>query len=418
MNGLTSTGRRHRRRVLGTVVALGLVSSLGACVQEAGSSGEVPAELADMTPVTLRVPTLYGPGHYQTNALQEYADAVEEDSGGVIKLELFYQDSLVAPADTVSALRDGIVDLSLIVPGYTPSDFPVDVWTSNFAFASTAEPVVSLLHSSAAVMEWAFEQPDMMAEYERHGLVPIVPRFTGHDTYNLLCREPVTTLAEAQGQRGRVGGPNWAAEIEEIGMVPVSLAGGEIYEGFQRGIIDCHVGSGPDMAGLGLWEVGKHYTTTNFSGFSSGGLMTSKTMWDSLPLAAQQILWDNAMVYVTGWQRGWIAGMREFVLEGKDMGVKFHEPDSEMREAIGAYQDEVIDTAAADAPDDVSDPEQFVDSFRASYEKWLPIVDDQLGYSTGVGSWEEWAEFTDEDPDLEKWSTFVQKEVLDPRRPE
>jgi TRAP-type C4-dicarboxylate transport system substrate-binding protein len=418
MSRRASITRGLRHRVLGALAGLGLIASMTGCVQEASSTGQVPAELAGMEPVTLRVPTLYGPGHYQTEALQEYADAVAKDSGGSIKLELYYQDSLVAPEDTVAAMRDGLVDLSLIVPGYTPSDFPIDVWTSYFAFPNTTEPVVELLHSTAAVMEWAFEQPDMMAEYDRLGLVPIVPRFTGHDAYNLLCREPVTTLAEAKGQRGRVGGPNWAAEIQAVGMVPVSLAGGEIYEGFQRGVIDCHVGSGPDMAGLGLWEVGKHYTTTNFSGFSSGGLMMARTKWEALPLAAQQILWDNAMVYVAAWQRGWIAGMREFVLEGKQMGVQFHQPDARMRESIAQYQEQVIASAAEDAPEEVSNPQQLVTSFRASFEKWLPIVDDQLGYSTDTGSWEKWAESTEENPDLDKWAEYVQREVLDPRRPE
>lgn len=417
MRGHTTTQPRRRRAALWLGV-IGLVAAMSACVQEADGSAEVPPELEGVAPMTLRVPTLYGPGHYQTEALQEYADAVEEDSGGVVKLELFYQDSLVAPADTVAAMRDGLVDVSLVVPGYTPSDFPVDVFTSYFAFGSSTEPVVSLLHSTAAVMEWSFEQPDMMAEYERLGLVPIVPRFTGHDTYNLLCSEPVTSLASAQGQRGRVGGPNWTAEIEEIGMVGVSLAGGEIYEGFQRGIIDCHVGSGPDMAGLGLWEVGKHYTSTDFSGFSSGGLMVSKVKWDALPLAAQQILWDNAMVYVSAWQDGWIAGMQEFVLEGEQMGVEFHEPDADLAAAIADYQQRTIDAAAGNAPSEVSDPEEFVTSFRDSFDKWLGIVDDDLGYSTDAETWVDWAQSGAEVPDLDKWSDHVQKEILDPRRPE
>jgi TRAP-type C4-dicarboxylate transport system substrate-binding protein len=418
MQGTSPTFKGRCSRAARSVVMLALVASLAACVEQTKATGDVPAGLEGMSPVTLRVPTLYGPGHYQTEALEAYGAAVEEDSGGAISIELYYQDSLVAPAETVPALRDGLVDLSLVVPGYTPSDFPVDVWTSHFAFAETAEPVVGMLNSSAAVLEWAFDQPDMMAEYERQGLVPIIPRFTGHDTYNVLCREPITDLESADGKRGRVGGPNWTEEIEALDMVPVSLTGAEIYEGFQRGIIDCHVGSGPDMAGLSLWEVGKHYTTMNFSGFSSGGLMVSKTRWDSLPLAAQQILWDNGMEYVAAWTRGWIAGMREFVLEGKKRGVTFHEPADDLEKAIQDYQARALQTAVEAAPKEASDPEALVASFRDSYATWLPVVADELGYSTGTTTWEEWAETTDADPDLEKWAEHVQREVLDPRRPE
>lgn len=418
MRGRALMVKDRRSRAAGWVAGMALVASLTACVEQNTAAGNVPEGLEGMSPVTLRVPTLYGPGHYQTEALEAYGEAVEEDSGGMLQIELYYQDSLVAPAETVPALRDGLIDLSLVVPGYTPSDFPVDVWTSHFAFAETTEPVVGMLNSSAAVMDWAFDQPDMMAEYERQGLVPIVPRFTGHDTYNVLCREPITDLESAKGKRGRVGGPNWTAEIEALDMVPVSLTGAEIYEGFQRGIIDCHVGSGPDMAGLSLWEVGKHYTAMNFSGFSSGGLMLSKTRWDSLPLAAQQILWDNGMEYVAAWTRGWIAGMREFVTGGKERSVAFHEPEADLRKAIEDYQQRAIEAAVDSAPEEVSDPEAFVASFRDSYEKWLPVVADELGYSTGTSSWEEWAESTDADPVLDKWADYVQREVLDPRRPE
>ncbi|WP_375000952.1 C4-dicarboxylate TRAP transporter substrate-binding protein [Aeromicrobium sp. CTD01-1L150] len=371
-----------------------------------------------MDPVTLRVPTLYGPGHYQTEALETFGEAVEEASGGVLEFEFYYQDSLVAPADTVGALSDGIVDLSLIVPGYNPSDFPIDQWTSEFTFLGDPEPVVGLLQSSAAALDWAFDQDDQMAEYEELGLVPLIPRFAGHDTYNLLCKSPITDLASAQGERGRSGAPNWSAEMESVGMVPVSLAGGEIYEGFQRGILDCHVGSGPDMADLGLWEVGKHYTSANFSGWSSGGLMMSETTWDSLPLAAQQILWDNAISYVVAWKQGWIEAMHRFVVEGKEMGLEFHEPESDFATALDEHKAEVLDTAADAAPSTVQDPEATVTAFEEAHAVWLPVVADELGYSTGSRTWEDWAESNGPEVDLSDWADDVEREILAPRRPE
>lgn len=413
----TSSAPGRRGRLIAVLCASVLGAS--ACISSATGDGDASAtSFAEIDPVELRVPTLYGPGHYQTKALEEYGAAVEEASDGKVSFEFFYLDSLVEPADTVKALADGIVDVSLIVPGYTPSDFPIDVWTSDLAFQSSSRPVVGALQSTGAVLDWSFNQPEMLAEYDRLGLVPLLPRFTGHVSYNLLCTDPVTSLDEAQGMRGRVGSPNWAKEIEALDMTPVSLAGGEIYEGFQRGIIDCYVGSGPDMVATGLWDVGKHYTELGLSGWSSGGLMVGKATWEGLPLIVRQVLFDQAAVYLESWHRGWIEGMREFVVQGEKKGVQFHEPDGAMRQALEQYHQKVLSTAEQRAPKGVSAPGEFLDAYSGAHERWLSIVTDELGYDPQGSTWAEWARGDDAEVDLEPWIDHIREQVLAPHRPQ
>ncbi|TWE22565.1 C4-dicarboxylate TRAP transporter substrate-binding protein [Prauserella muralis] len=420
MTKASAPGQRPRGR-RGRLVAALCASVLGAsaCISSASGGGNASAtSFAELDPIVLRVPTLYGPGHYQTRALEEYGAAVEKASDGKVSFEFFYLDSLVEPADTTKALADGIVDVSLVVPGYTPSDFPIDVWTSDLAFQSSSRPVVGALQSTAAVLDWSFNQPEMLAEYDRLGLVPLLPRFTGHVSYNLLCTKPVTSLREARGMRGRVGGPNWAKEIEALGMTSVSLAGGEIYEGFQRGIIDCYVGSGPDMVATGLWDVGKHYTELGLSGWSSGGLMVGKTTWERLPLIVRQVLFDQSTVYLESWHRGWIEGMREFVVQGQKRGVQFHEPDESMRGALEKFHQRVLGTAQRRAPEGVSAPGEFLDAYSAAHDRWLGIVTGELGYEPRGTTWAEWARGGDTEIDLGPWIERIRERILAPHRPQ
>lgn len=420
MNKASARGARTPGRRIRLVAALcASVLGAGACVSTGDSAGDASAKsFDDIDPVVLRVPTLYGPGHYQTKALEEYGEAVEQASDGKVTFKYHYLDSLVEPADTTKALADGIVDLSLVVPGYTPSDFPIDVWTSDLAFQSSPRPVVGALQSTGAVLDWALNQPEMMAEYDRLGLVPLLPRFTGHVSYNLLCTKPVTSLAEAKGMRGRVGGPNWANEIEALGMTPVSLAGGEIYEGFQRGVIDCYVGSGPDMVATGLWDVGKHYTELGLSGWSSGGLMVGKTTWETLPTIVRRLLFDQSTVYLESWHRGWIKGMQKFVVKGGERGVQFHEPDAKMAGTLEKFHRSVLRKAEQRAPENVSAPDEFLDSYSSAHDRWLGIVTDELGYDPQGSTWAEWARGDDTEVDLKPWIEHIRDEILAPHRPE
>ncbi|MFD1507102.1 hypothetical protein ACFSBG_15700 [Georgenia yuyongxinii] len=399
------------------MAALGATSILllAACTNAGGAPGGSDADSGDLEAIKLRVPTLYGPDHFQTKAMAAYADAVKEASDGSITMEFFYGDSLVKPADTINALRDGVVDIALSVPVYSPSDFPIDQWTTRLAFLQTTDPVVSSLQATSAILDWSINDPDQMAEYDKLGIVPLIPRFYGHESYHLLCKTPVTDLASAQGQRARVGGQVWQDEIESFGMVGVSLAGAEIYEGFQRGVIDCYAGSAPDMVGSSLDEVGKHYTTVGMSGVSSLGLMMSQTTWDRLPLEAKQILWDESPVFLTTWHAGYIDIKHDWFVE--DRGLTFHEADDDLLDALDSHQQRQLAEAIDTAPATVSDPADAIERFEAAYDTWLPVIKDDLGYDTGYTTWVEWAQSTDGDVDLAAWADHLTEDILAPHRP-
>ena len=63
--------------------------------------------------------------HPLQKALEDWAAAVEKDSGGTIKSKMFPAQQLGKAFDHYDMARDGIADVTYINPGYQPGRFPI-----------------------------------------------------------------------------------------------------------------------------------------------------------------------------------------------------------------------------------------------------------------------------------------------------
>lgn len=408
-------------------LATGLAVVLAACGGDSGDTGgggggdtAGSGSFADMKPVKLKVATLYGPDNWQTLPLADYTDAVTKASEGKIEFEYFYGAALLAPAEIADGLEDGLADLAYFVPVYTPAKFPVDSWASGLGFVSDPSPIAGSLQGMAATAEWGMNSEEYLQEFEKGGIFPLAPRIQVIHKYSLLCKDPVTNLNQAKGKRVRIGGPAWAAEAENLGATPVSLAGAEIYTGFQRGIIDCFMGGPEDMHGLKLTDIGKNFTNLGLTGFTSYAVAMSEQKWDSLPPAAQQVMWDEIPTYLKSFMASNFEQNCAFLDSAESAGVTLHEPDAAMKEKVEQHHEEVLASAAETAPEGVADPEALVESFVEGHERWLSTVE-ELDYASGSSSWQELA--ADQpcaeaiDVDLDAWADEVYQEVFEPNRP-
>ncbi len=63
--------------------------------------------------------------HPLQKALEDWAAAVEKDSGGTIKSKVFPAQQLGKAFDHYDMARDGIADVTYVNPGYQPGRFPI-----------------------------------------------------------------------------------------------------------------------------------------------------------------------------------------------------------------------------------------------------------------------------------------------------
>ncbi|MEH6382270.1 MAG: C4-dicarboxylate TRAP transporter substrate-binding protein, partial [Dietzia cercidiphylli] len=346
--------RSNRNRVARrAALALTMIGALAAT----GCSGghRITGDSVEtMEPITLRY------GDYTTvssaGPFRAFAEQVEEETGGKITFDEYWGGSLVKGADMAQGVRGGIVDMGMFTPSYYPSEFPMTDWTSQMASVVEPEYPLGMMQAFAGGSEFALTDPLIEEQFSDQD-IKLLFTWTPSTNYHLVCKDPVNSLEEARGKRVRSGGAFNYGEIEALGMVPVTLPTGEIYEGLQRGVIDCSLANGKIMIALGLWEVAKHYVDIPFSSYTQYVIM-NKDVWDELPEDARQIIDDARQTWFDGYLReeGIVLHQR-LLAEGADKSVSFYDVDPELKATLETYQEEALRTLPERAPDDLEDPE-------------------------------------------------------------
>lgn len=405
---------KQGHRTLSIVAGVSAVGLLAAC----GGSGSTSSAGGPEQEVTVAASAPYGPDHIFTKAMVAFGDAATEASNGSMAFEWNYGDSVVKQPELAAALSDGIMDVGFVGPAFTPADFPVDGWASRLGIGGDTRPVVGVLASAGAMIEFGLTEPGLAAEQEEFGLHPVIPRFQHFDNYQLLCNKPVDSLEAAAGKRVRVGGAAYSAEAENLGMVPVSLSGAEIYEGFERGIVDCFMGGEVDMLGLGLSDIGKNYTSVNLPGWNSVSVDAGGVFYEDLSESQKTAMNAGIPAFMEEMFSGYIKQQHQFFSEGAKDGIVFHEADTAMQKKIDTHHESVLADLKANAPEGIEDPAATVERFTALQAKWVKIVED-LGYDQGVKTKAEWVQKYPELPeiDLAPWIEALNEEVLAEYRP-
>ncbi|WP_180900511.1 TRAP transporter substrate-binding protein DctP [Martelella soudanensis] len=160
-----------------------------------------------------------------------FANELAEKSQGEHKFTFFWSGSLGAGNEIIPLIKGGAIRAGVTAPAYYPSDMPLSGVTNTvpalFPDAGVAMDVSTELRENAAVV----------AEFERNGVFPIIVQAL--PTAHLQCRDKVETLEDLKGKKVRSYGSFLPVMFESIGMVPVNMGLNEIYEGIERGVIDC-----------------------------------------------------------------------------------------------------------------------------------------------------------------------------------
>lgn len=386
---------------------------------ETGASDDGGDGLAAMEPITLAVPTLYGPGHWLVQPLEDYGAAVEAASNGKIKFEYYYSGALVPVTELGAALQDGVADLTWFIPVYQPADFPIENVMTQLGFVIDPNPLISVMQGVAAKLDWALNSREQMEEYEGSGeIVALLPGWAPSPHYYLICtKDRVTNLAEAGGKRVRVGGPAWAAQAEALGMTGTQLGPSEMYEGMQRGVVDCNMVNLPDMLHNQLYQIAKHVswsTDISIAGFTSSVLGINADVWNRLPLEAKQLLWDQLPVFLKSFAESSLKSHVDSIKAMQEAGIEFHQWESDMVQALQGHFDRIVSEIPGQLDALTGNGQAILDDYLSKHEKWRDWI--VAEYNPGNYTWAEFAEMNEE-IDVQPWVDMVWREVLEPHRP-
>ena len=394
-------------------------SASGTGVAYGSSKADFQAALADMKEVSLKFQVS------STSATsisgqrdQAFADAIEEWSGGKIKIEVIYANAVVAPDGISDALADGRLDLAHWLTSYHKDEMPAFVALQDALVAAPSSPLQGEIATHFAAQEVAFNTPEIMAEFEEQGMTVLNPLNTFGSTA-MACTDEKKTLSDFAGTQIRVNAAAQVIQSEAMGASTVSLQLAETYEGLQRNVIQCTYGSMTTMVGNGWLEQASDVYVPEKGTFGIGsGSIVAGSSWANLPLAAQQLIFDQMSVYNIGELGQTYAAQAEGIKVASEVGSGMHFLAPEISEALDAGNEKILEGVGKSTQ---LDGTKLVENVRTSSEKWTDIAN-ELGYKDEgeILDFSDWYKGNGEVMDHEYLEPVVDRffeEVLLPHRP-
>jgi len=290
----------------------------------------------------------------------EWAETLKTLSGGDLQAQVFTGSVLLAPRANLQGIRDNVAQVGSASAVYTPSDMPLANAIQELGF-NYSDSLTMIL----AVTDYSMNHPAQLAEWKKNQILYL----GGYATppYILMCRMPVTNLAQLKGKRVRAAGSAISEWLELAGAVPVNVPSTEMYTGLDRGSLDCATNASNDLIDRSLWEVAKHTTLAPTGIYWAGPHHgVNLPFWRSLTDAQRGI-----MMQATA------KASASALEQTRAKGNAIYQPAADLQASIEAFRSQrlrEIKNVAADKFG-VTDGSA-IDDFVATYDKWKTLLAD------------------------------------------
>ena len=243
-----------------------------------------PALAAD---VTLRFHQFLPPqATIPAKAIAPWAEKVEKDSGGRIKVQQFPTMQLGGkPPELFDQAKDGVVDIVWTVLGYTPGRFPKsEVFELPFS--------VGKAEAGSRAFQ-AYVEKHAMDEFKDVKLIAVHV----HGPGLFHSKEPINTLEDLKGMKVRGGSRVVNIMLEQLGATPVGMPVPAVGEALSKGVITATTIPWEVVPALKVQQIVQNHT--GFSG--DKGLYTqtfavamNKAAYDKLPADLKKVIDANS----------------------------------------------------------------------------------------------------------------------------
>jgi TRAP-type mannitol/chloroaromatic compound transport system substrate-binding protein len=289
---------RHRLVTLTLAVAVIAGLLVAGCAPQAAppSGGEQtpPAEQGDegTPPAQPEMETIEWIGQHHDAAggsknlrFQEFCDRVNLGSNGRMKLTLYAGGGVVPATEEFDAVHKGLLDFC---EAYSP--YILDVFPNAGLFAYTVGGLSALEYVYWMRVGGGAEYYDEMLD--GYGVSLIHGKLFPPETF-IWTTKPLNNLNDMKGLKFRTAGDD-GEMFKEMGVSVVFMAGGEVYEATQRGVIDAFQLADPAIdIELAAHEVAKYCYLSPVrqpTDYSCLGINTES--WEALPDDLKQLVDD------------------------------------------------------------------------------------------------------------------------------
>ena len=302
------------------------------------------------------------PAHTLTETQKEWCAMLAQKAAGKIVCQSLPR-AVSAPPGTFDAVRNGLVDVSFTVHGYTPGRF-VTTQMVEFPFMGNSAEVTSVAfqHSYA-------KNPAMADE---HKGVKVLAVFTHGPGMAFNTKKPVTQVSDMAGMKWRIGGGMVNEISKSLGMNVTLKPAPESYELLSTGVMDGTLFPAESVEGFKIDKVVKH--ATSFPGGlynTSFVFMMNAAKYDSLPADVKKLVDEMSGEFAARMMgRGWDKVDRRGMAFMQAAGVVFTAANASFVADIKARTIGLEDTwAKAAEAKGMKEPKKALAEYRADIAK-------------------------------------------------
>lgn len=218
---------------------------------------------------------------------------VKEMSDGDLEIKVYGGGELVPPLEVFDAVSSGVAEMGSGAAYYWAGKIPSAPFFASVPFGMNAQQVNSWLYSGGGLDKWR-------AIYEPHGVIPFPGGNTGVQMGGWFKRK-INSVDDLRGLKMRIPGLGGKV-MERVGVIPVLLAGSEIYTGLERGVIDAAEWIGPfNDYRMGFQQIAPYYYAPGWHETGSVlEVLVNQKAFHSLPSDLKMVV-ETAAARLNSW---------------------------------------------------------------------------------------------------------------------
>lgn len=216
----------------------------------AAATAFLPVNALADDPQVLRWASAFSPMSINNRvSVPAFVDAVEEASGGALKIEHYAGGALgKGPVQQLSMVENGVTDIAEVVTAYSPGRFP--------ELAIFELPFLADNNAEAGLAALQMYEKGLLSDFDDLMLAGII--ISG--PYGISANKPLASLEDLQGLRLRAAGPIQTAMVQALGGVPVgNIPAPQIAENISRGLIDGTLMAPGNLYNFRIADAAKHH---------------------------------------------------------------------------------------------------------------------------------------------------------------
>lgn len=232
------------KKIIAMLLALAMMLAMAACSSSgisnaSGNSGNSAASGSkdDSKVYTLKLDCVDPSTSITAVGLERFKAEVEEKSEGRIQINIFYGSTLGALADAYDNLLMGTSDMAWGANAHYTGRFPcTEGLTIPFMGAETPYQAAQVL--------WDLYETDEQFQKEYQDVKVLALHTSAAFTLTSAGKDP-TDLNTYAGLKVRTSSSNLTNWASHMGLTPIALGAGEVYEALSKGVVN-----------MAVWDVG------------------------------------------------------------------------------------------------------------------------------------------------------------------